>query len=115
MSIEDKLVAYIKERYGSVLTFCQEKNIPQSSLATALKRGLDHTSISTIIRLCDALSISVDALSNHEIVDKTIQVEIALTQEELDLVKGFKSLNLAGKERVMEYLHLLGGKYGKVE
>lgn len=67
MTIEEKLQNYIKEKYRSINDFCTINEIPSSTVYTILKRGVLNSNVGSIIKVCDALDISVDALSRGEI------------------------------------------------
>ncbi len=80
MKIEETLKDLIVERYGSVLNFAVAVGIPNSTLSNMLKSGIEKTSLTNAIKICDALSISVDALAVGKIVPvdkskKTIHLE----------------------------------------
>lgn len=66
--IEDKLKEYILERYNSIREFAISIDMSQSTIDSILKRGLDNSSVRNIIKICKALNISVDGLSDGEIV-----------------------------------------------
>ena len=68
MTIEKKLKNYILSRYKSVLEFTQAINMPYSTFATILTRGVDNASVLNIIKICQGLGISADALADGEIV-----------------------------------------------
>ncbi len=72
MTIEEQLKNYIVMKYGTVRNFCNQTNIPQSTLSTIFKRGIMRTSIDLIIRICDELEISADALAEGKIIPKDI-------------------------------------------
>jgi predicted transcriptional regulator len=67
MTIEDKLKSYILTRYKSILEFSKEANIPYTTVKSILERGIDGAKISSIIKICNTLRISADALGNGEI------------------------------------------------
>lgn len=70
MTIENQLKNLICEKYGSMRNFARKIGISQSTLATILRRGVQNASISTVIKICDALGISVDALAENRIAPK---------------------------------------------
>lgn len=63
MTIEDKLKTMIVTKYGTMLDFSRVVGIPNSTLANILKRGVLNAGIENIIKICEALNISVDALA----------------------------------------------------
>ena len=48
----------ILSQYKSVRQFAVEMDIPYSTLVTALERGIEGMAYSTVIRICDALSLN---------------------------------------------------------
>lgn len=68
MNTEDRLKNLILERYGSVREFTISINMPYSTFNTILTRGIQNATVSNIIRICEALGISADALAKGEIV-----------------------------------------------
>lgn len=71
MSVEDKLKYLILERYGSVREFTLKINMPYSTFDTILRRGIQNSNVSNVIKICKALGISADALANGEIVQES--------------------------------------------
>lgn len=68
MTIENRLHALIKEKYGSILKFSQALGMPNSTLVGVLQRGIKRSSLQTLARICDELNISVEALGEGRIV-----------------------------------------------
>lgn len=70
MTIEEKIKNLILSRYKSVREFSVDYDIPYTTLKSMLSRGIGNSSVSNVIKLCKALSISVDALANGSIEPK---------------------------------------------
>ena len=68
MTIEEKLREYILTYYKSIREFTQKAEIPYSTMDGVLKRGIANSSISSILKICNALGISADELANNKIV-----------------------------------------------
>lgn len=68
MTTEEKLKQFILMHYSSIREFTQEIDMPYSTMATILKRGLDNASVTNVIKICQALGISVDDLAEGRIV-----------------------------------------------
>lgn len=68
MTIEDKLKKHILSRYNSLREFTIEYDIPYSTLSGVLNRGINNSSVGTIIKICKALNISADGLADGEII-----------------------------------------------
>lgn len=59
---EDKLKEYILTKYKSIREFTVDIDMPYSTIDSIFKRGVRKASIDNIIKICDFLNISVDAL-----------------------------------------------------
>ena len=94
MTIENQLKNLICDKYGSMRNFARKIEISQSTLATILRRGVQNASISTVIKICNALDISVDALAVGEILPKADQKQIEYT--DMDYI--FNYMLVDGKE-----------------
>ena len=68
MTIEEELKDYIIKKYGTLRNFTEKINIPNSTFSNILRRGLMNANVLTIIKICDELSISPDALAEGKIV-----------------------------------------------
>ena len=68
MTIEERLKDLVLTRYNSVREFTLVADIPYSTFATMMKRGIMTTHINTILKICATLKISADALADGEIV-----------------------------------------------
>ena len=84
MKIEEMLREYINERYGSVRAFAIQHDIAYTTVVSVLKRGVDNSSVTTIVRICDALDISPDELTEGRIVSKAHLFEIKEDRIDLD-------------------------------
>ena len=70
MTLEDDLKKLIIEKYGSVRQFALQIDVPYTTIDTILRRGIDNSNVSNIIRMCKKLEISVDKLlDKKEIVN----------------------------------------------
>ena len=68
MTIEEKLKMYILTKYHSIREFTMEIDLPYSTMATILKRGIENSNVNNIIKICQALKISADELAAGNIV-----------------------------------------------
>lgn len=68
MTKEEKLKDLILKKYHSLREFTIACDIPYTTMDTILKRGIDNSNVSNVIKICKALDISVDALADGEIV-----------------------------------------------
>ena len=69
MNTEEKLQDLIKAKYGTMYAFAKSIDMPNSTLATIMRAGVNKASISSIIKICHALNISVDELAKGNIVN----------------------------------------------
>lgn len=67
MSIEEKLQEHILSRYRSIREFTIVNDIPYMTVQSVFKRGIGNSSVSTIIKICKPLGISVDSLAEGKI------------------------------------------------
>lgn len=68
MTTEEKLKEYILMRFESIREFTKYIEMPYSTFATILSRGLDNASITNVLKICQGLGISADALADGQIV-----------------------------------------------
>lgn len=86
MKIEETLKSHIIDRYGSVRAFALKADIAYTTVVTILHRGINNASLTSIKRICDALSISPDKLSEGEIVFKSdLSDFIEIKEPKIDL------------------------------
>lgn len=94
---EDKLKEYILTKYKSIREFTVAVNMPYSTIDSIFKRGIRKASIDNIIKICDFLNISVDALIEGIIEPKSPQPHTRAahfdgteyTEEQLDRIEAF--------------------------
>lgn len=75
LTIEEKLKELILSRYRSIREFTQAIDMPYSTFDTILKRGIDNSSVTNVIKVCKELSISADALAAGKIVPVALMVQ----------------------------------------
>lgn len=68
MTIENQLKELIVERYGTVVNFSKSIGIQNSTVAGILRRGVNNSTVDNIIKICNELQISTDALAEGKIV-----------------------------------------------
>ena len=95
MNIENRLKSLILERYGSVREFTMSINMPYSTFDTILKRGIQNATVSNIIKICEALNISADALAKGEIVRVSkVSPSLERSQDVSEILKNTRELLL---------------------
>lgn len=102
MTIEQELKALIVKRYGSAKNFALEINMPNSTLDNIFRRGVLNSSVTNIIKICNALEISADELADGKIVSRSASAVWAssLTPVETDAIKKYRALDERGKAAV---------------
>lgn len=103
MTIEDKLKSLILSKYNSVLEFTQTIGLPYSTMTSLFRRGVHHTSVTTIIKVCQALGISADELANDRIVP--------ISQEASDIADAREIIASARLSILTADLLILDGQY----
>ena len=98
MTIEEELKALIIKKSGSVNKFSHDNGLSTSTVATLFTRGVNKTNINTIIKICQALQISADELSNGRI---TYLSEVAHPLIE------FEKLDPDNQKRLLAYYQAL--------
>lgn len=101
MTIEEELKELMIKKSGSVNKFSQECGLSTSTVATTFSRGIQNTNVNTIIKICKALQISADELSNGKIVF-TKDIE---QPSELNVL--IETLSPNGQAKVKEYVDFL--------
>ena len=89
----------ILSRYKSIRQFSTAMNIPYSTLITALERGVDGMAYSTVIRICEALSLNPLDFSPLE-EGNTLSSQIS-TRRVMDK---YWKLNKADKKKVLDIM-----------
>ena len=64
---EDVLKNLILSKYKSIRDFTTQANMPYTTVDSVLKRGILKSNVDTVIKICQFLGISADALINGEI------------------------------------------------
>lgn len=68
MTVEERLKELIVKQYGTMKDFTDHIGVPNSTFANILRRGVNNANVLTIIKICQALGISTDALAEGKIV-----------------------------------------------
>jgi predicted transcriptional regulator len=89
----------ILSRYKSIRQFAVAMNIPYSTLITALERGVDGMAYSTVIRICEALSLNPLDFSPLE-EGNTLSSQITTRR----VMERFWKLNKSGRKRILDIM-----------
>lgn len=101
MRVEDELKALILERFKSVRAFAGAIDTPYSTINNIFTRGVGGAGISTIIPLCRALNLDVDALADEKIKYKD-NLSDSLSPDEQRLLSTYRNFNDEGKEKLLD-------------
>ena len=93
------LKGVILSKYKSIRQFAVLMNIPYSTLITALERGVDGMAYSTVIRICEALSINPLDFSPLE-EGNNLSSQIATRR----VMERYWKLNKTGRKKIMDIM-----------
>ena len=79
----------IKRQYKSVRQFSAAIDVPQSTIISAMKKGVGGTAFDTVLKMCKALHIKL-----------SVNTGTSLDKEKNDLVEAFSELDEKGKYAV---------------
>lgn len=105
MPIEEQLKQLILSNYKSVRAFTMETAIPYSTVDNIFKRGIGGTAVTTVVKICDALGITVEGITRGTIEPKSSGSSSArlLTSAQTSLLAIFDQLNDEGQDKVITY------------
>lgn len=116
-TIEEQLKEMILSKYKSVREFSLLIDMPYSTLDSIFKRGIGNASVSNIIRICKALNISADGLSQGKIehidyLTKERPDQASLSALDIEILNRLDSFLEAEavKRHILRYLDLLAGE-----
>lgn len=106
MSDEERLKSEILARYESMRQFAASIDMPYSTLDSIFKRGLENASIGNILKIFDALELSIDTLGEGEIVPRRPAVSVP---GESELVCLYRSMNDECRNHLLNTARLIVG------
>ena len=111
--LENKIKNMIIKKYGSLRHFCNKIDVPYSTIDSILKRGIGKANVLNVIKICDALGLSVDSLK-HGIIEP-VKTEQVTPEEFANEVRSllFKTTNLTEqqKKHLMHTLEFICNDY----
>jgi len=103
---EDLLKEEILSSYKSIREFTETIGMPYSTVDSILRRGVRNSSVDKLIKVCDGLNISADALVDGRISRKSKPTIVAAHKEgdnftpaELEKIEEYKKLLLAARPK----------------
>ena len=103
MTNEELLKSAILKKYGSIHAFCVQNNLPNQSVTNIFNRGMGGTSINLLIKICKALNISLDALTEGKIERRIMDIH-EVSKFDLELLTAYYE-----KEDLQEAVNILLG------
>lgn len=88
-SLTDLIKAEIKRQYKSVRQFASVIDVPQSTIISAMRKGVSGTAFETVIKMCNALDIKLSVNSG-----------VFMDRENSELLAAFSQLDEIGKHTV---------------
>lgn len=79
----------IKKQYKSVRQFSKSVGIPQSTIISALRKGIGGTAFDSVLKICDVLNIKL-----------SVNSEIFIDKQNRELIEAFSKLDSNGKHTV---------------
>ena len=79
----------IKRQYKSVRRFAAEIDVPQSTIISAMRKGVSGTAFETVLKICNALDIKL-----------SVNGGVFMDKEKAELLNAFSQLDEIGKHTV---------------
>lgn len=79
----------IKRQYKSVRQFSQCVDIPQSTIISALRKGIGGTAFDSVVKMCEVLGIKL-----------AVNSSVYLDEEKRELLEAFSELDEKGRHTV---------------
>lgn len=111
--LEEQIKELIINKYGSVRQFALKINIPYTTIDSILKRGIDNSNVSNVIKMCKALNISIDKLvENRKIVSNLSLNNVPIVDASNDTIQipVFSTIKagipIESQEEILEYIDI---------
>lgn len=92
MTNEELLKDYILSQYKSIRQFCLQNNFAYSTVDSIFKRGINGSSVTLVISVCDRLGISIDGLMNGSIVKKSEILYPEISEREKQIILAYRQM-----------------------
>lgn len=111
MTTEEKLKEFILTKYRSIREFTQAIDMPYSTMTTILKKGVNNSNVQNIIKICQALDISADALAEGKIISNVKEGDVTRIEDIIrnteQLLLNTECLTFEGKPATKEDVYLI--------
>lgn len=108
--LEKKLKEMILEKYGSLNKFSDKIAMPWTTLDSVLKRGINKSNISNVIRICQELKISADELANENIISVEDYRNNEFPKEIRAAARGMMKLSPEDQKTALDMINYLSQK-----
>lgn len=120
--LEEKIKNLIINKYGSIRQFALKINIPYTTIDSILKRGIDNSNVSNVLKMCNALGLSVDkSIESNELIsklnfDNATMVDLNSDTVQIPVLGTIKAgIAIEAQQDILEYIDipknwLKGGK-----
>ena len=97
MPIEEQLRQLILSKYKSVRAFTLEAQIPYSTVDNIFKRGIGGTAVTTVVKICDTLNITVEGITRGciEYRNTVTSTPVQLTPQQSALLSSFCNASIS--------------------
>lgn len=95
MSIEERLKDLVIEKYGSVSAFTTSIGMSNSTFVSMINRGIQNAGVQNVIKVCQALDISVDGLAEEKFVPIGKSLQESKPMRELSEIIEYTKRNIA--------------------
>lgn len=96
MDKTNKVKQLIKLTGCNLKDFSKKADIPYTTLRSMLERGIDNASVNNVIKICNALNISVESLYEED--------HLSISKEDKYFLKKLNNLDSEDKNKVIEYI-----------
>lgn len=110
--LENKIKDLIIEKYGSIRQFSFKIGLPYTTIDSILKRGIDNSNVSNVIKMCKALNISIDkSLEHQELMsldfDNATLVDVDCETIQIPVLGTIKAgIAIEAQEDILEYVDI---------
>lgn len=97
LTVEARIKEIARDRYGSVLQFTNAIGMPYTTFDSMIKRGINNSIVENVLKVCEGLSISPEALYHGRIepmiyYKSSVKVEDNPTGDNVELFESIDSL-----------------------
>lgn len=111
--LEEKIKELIIEKYGSVRQFALKIDVPYTTIDSILKRGIDNSNVSNVIKMCKALGISVDkSIEANELIsnlnfDNATMIDIDSETVQIPVLGTIKAgIAIEAQQDILEFIDI---------